>query len=207
MMYNAVMPYSRRELNKIESRKRILKASRKLFSAQGYEDTMMEEIARRAKVSKATVYNYFPNKESLLIGIVDEVADRVEELLETNLDDCADSLCKLRRVMEEIVEASLQYPSLSRRIAWLHSDQESTLFGSWEQMTALLKRLILAAQGEKLLKPDADANEILDVVMGVYLIALFQWTPLDISKPDLLQSKLTATFDCLMRPYLWPPAI
>ncbi|NLA95248.1 MAG: TetR/AcrR family transcriptional regulator [Clostridiaceae bacterium] len=193
-------------MNKIESRKRILKASRKLFSTQGYEDTMIEEIARRAKVSKATVYNYFPNKESLLIGIVDEVADRVEELLETNLDDCPDSLCKLRRVLEEIVEASLQYPSLSRRIAWLHSDQESTLFGRWEQMTALLKKLILASQGENLLKPDADADEILDVVMGVYLIALFQWAPLDIRTPGLLHNKLTGTFDSLMRPYFRLPA-
>ena len=207
MLYNAVMSYSRRELNKIESRKRILKAARKLFSAQGYEDTMIEEIARRAKVSKATVYNYFLNKESLLIGIVDEVADRVEELLETNLVDCRDSLEKLRRVLEEIVEASLQYPSLSRRIACLHSDEESTLFGTWDKMTTMLRKLIFASQGEKLLRPDADAGEILDVVMGVYLIALFQWTPLDIRTPGLLQSKLTGTFDSLMRPYLWPSAI
>jgi AcrR family transcriptional regulator len=202
MVYNTGMPYSRRELNKIESRRRILKASRKLFSQQGYEETMMEEIARRAKVSKATVYNYFPSKESLLIGIVDEVVDRVEELLETNLEDCSDSLQKLRRVLEEIVEASLQYPVLSRRIACLHADEESSLFGSWDDMTGILKKLILASQEEKLLKKSENADEILDGVMGVYLIALFQWHGTDLSKPGALSSRLNQTFDALMTRYL-----
>ena len=75
---------TRRELNKEKSRKNILKASRKLFSTKGYEDTMMEDIAVTAEVSKATIYNYFPNKESLLIGTAHEVLDKIEMLLDSN---------------------------------------------------------------------------------------------------------------------------
>ena len=80
------MDINRRELNKINSRKRILKASRKLFSQKGYEETMMEDIANKAEVSKATIYNYFPNKESLLIGTADEVLENktIEVLIQVN---------------------------------------------------------------------------------------------------------------------------
>ncbi|MFA5585402.1 MAG: TetR/AcrR family transcriptional regulator [Saccharofermentanales bacterium] len=196
------MSYSRRELNKIESRKRILKASRRLFSAQGYEETMMEEIARQAEVSKATVYNYFPNKESLLIGIVDEVADRVEELLELNPADGSNCLQRVQIVLEEIVDASLQYPDLSRRIAYLNADRGSPLFGTWQEIETILMQLILTAQREGLLDAQADARDIQDRVMGIYLIALFQWTAQDLEKAGSLKAKLTRSFEALMEPYL-----
>ena len=62
---------SRRELNKIQCRQRILKASRQLFSTKGYEETTMDDVAERAEVSKATLYNYFPGKDSLLMGIAE----------------------------------------------------------------------------------------------------------------------------------------
>ena len=38
---------SRRELNKIHCRQRILKASRQLFSIKGYEETTMEDGERQ----------------------------------------------------------------------------------------------------------------------------------------------------------------
>ena len=75
------MKHSRRALNKEKSRRSILKASRKLFSDQGYDETLIEEIADLAEVSKATVYNYFPDKDSLLIAIVEEVEEGIEDYL------------------------------------------------------------------------------------------------------------------------------
>ncbi len=61
----------KRQMNKIQSREAILKASRILLSSSGYDSVKMEDIARRAGVSRATLYNYFPNKESLLTGTLD----------------------------------------------------------------------------------------------------------------------------------------
>lgn len=198
------MSYSRRELNKEKSRGRILKASRKLFSTKGYEDTMIEDIAVKAEVSKATVYNYFPNKESLLIGIAQEVLERVADLLRNDLADCADSLQKLKRVLEVFVQASLKYPSLSRRITCLNSQQDSTLFATRQEMTEILRGLIVAAQQEGQLRADADAEDMTDVVMGIYLMAQFQWANLGPDTPELLQEKLNRVFAAMMATYLSP---
>lgn len=39
-----------------------------MFSERGYENVSVAEIAAAAEVSKATVFNYFPTKEDLVIG-------------------------------------------------------------------------------------------------------------------------------------------
>jgi len=44
------------------------KTALELFEQRGYEDVSVAEIAAAAEVSKATVFNYFPSKEDLVIG-------------------------------------------------------------------------------------------------------------------------------------------
>lgn len=57
----------RREEQKQERRDRIFKAAMELFSTNGYEATTVLDIAREARVSRGTVFNYYPYKEALLI--------------------------------------------------------------------------------------------------------------------------------------------
>ena len=200
------MAVSRRELNKAKCRKRILKASRRLFSQKVYEDTKIEDIAAKAEVSKATVYNYFPNKESLLVGIADEVLERVADLIANDLSGYTDSLQKLRHVLEVFVQACVDYLSLSRRITYLNSCEESALFATRCEMTDVFYRLIVAAQQEGRLQSDANADDIVDVVMGIYLIAQFQWSHIDQYTPEILHRKLSRFFDVMLGAYFTPPA-
>lgn len=59
---------SRRERKKEETRGSILANAIALFKAQGYYKTSMDEIAEKVDVSKPTLYNYFPDKGSMLIA-------------------------------------------------------------------------------------------------------------------------------------------
>ncbi|GAB1477078.1 hypothetical protein MASR2M70_19140 [Bacillota bacterium] len=195
------MVTNRRELNKINSRKRILKASRKLFSQNGYEETMMEDIAAKAEVSKATIYNYFPNKESLLIGTADEVLERIEGLIKNDLSDCVNSEEKLRKVLEEFVAASVDYPEISRRITYLNSCIDSPLYASRKHMVALLKGLVVAVQNEGLLKPEADPDDITDIIVGIYLLTQFEWSNIEKYSPEFLHEKLNRFFDSMLWAY------
>ncbi|MCB0664820.1 MAG: TetR/AcrR family transcriptional regulator [Saprospiraceae bacterium] len=47
----------------------IIDAAEKVFSAVGYSNTKMEEIAKEAGVSKGTVYFYFDTKENLYMAV------------------------------------------------------------------------------------------------------------------------------------------
>lgn len=195
------MEINRRELNKINSRKRILKASRKLFSQKGYEETMMEDIAKKAEVSKATIYNYFPNKESLLIGTVDEVLDRVESLVKSEFTDCENSEQKIKLALGEFISASVDYLGLSRRITYLNSCEDSPLYATRKKTLKLLKELVIDAQNEGLFLSDIDADDIVDVIMGIYLIAQFEWSHIDKYSPEFLQAKLDRFYTSMLSAY------
>jgi AcrR family transcriptional regulator len=53
-------------------RARILEAARRLFAESAYPAVQMDDVARGAGMSKATVYRYFRSKEALYLEIFDE---------------------------------------------------------------------------------------------------------------------------------------
>jgi len=69
----------RREREKNERRKAILSCARELILSQGVERVSMEDIARNAELSKATVYLYFSGKEVLFNEICEEAAKKFFE--------------------------------------------------------------------------------------------------------------------------------
>jgi AcrR family transcriptional regulator len=63
-----------------ERPRQILEAAFRTFSDCGLANARLEEIAKRAGVSKATIYLYFPNKEELFREVVRQtVGDAIDE--------------------------------------------------------------------------------------------------------------------------------
>ncbi len=72
---------ARREREKRERRRSILRAAREMFFENGFHDATVDSVAERAEVSKGTVYLYFVSKESLLAHLLLEgLEDLVGEL-------------------------------------------------------------------------------------------------------------------------------
>jgi AcrR family transcriptional regulator len=59
------------EVDKIKES--IKKAAQDLFRKYGYHKTSVNEIAKRAKIAKATIYKYFESKELLSAGYPDGI--------------------------------------------------------------------------------------------------------------------------------------
>ncbi|WP_206458235.1 TetR/AcrR family transcriptional regulator [Anaerovorax sp. IOR16] len=192
------MKGSRRELNKIKCRERILKASRRLFSSKGYEDTLIEDVAKKAEISKATLYNYFPNKESLLLGIAQDELDQIKYLLNHELKDAVNSEDKLRRVLEVFILDSIPYINLSRKITYLNSCEESNLYATRLEMMRIFRTLIVEAQEQNIFKKEISADEILDIVMSVYLMAQFEWSHMANYSLEFCKEKLNRMLDLIL---------
>ncbi len=47
----------------------ILRSAHQLFVQQGYHGTSMRQIALKAGISLGNIYNYFPSKEELFVGV------------------------------------------------------------------------------------------------------------------------------------------
>ena len=56
------------EKDKAKTQVKILNASVEIITEKGFKSASMREIASRAGVGDATIYNYFPSKEKLLYG-------------------------------------------------------------------------------------------------------------------------------------------
>jgi TetR/AcrR family transcriptional regulator, mexJK operon transcriptional repressor len=61
----------------------VLGAAKRIFLERGFDAATVDEIAAEARVSKATVYSNFHDKESLLAAMIDRVTSESAAILET----------------------------------------------------------------------------------------------------------------------------
>lgn len=82
----------------------ILEGAKNVFLELGYEGTSVEAIARRAKVSKGTLYNYFPDKRTLFAAVVEgECQEQAKRIFQVeNNGEAIEPL--LRRIARNFVE-------------------------------------------------------------------------------------------------------
>jgi AcrR family transcriptional regulator len=66
-----------------ERRGQILSAARAQFIEHGFAATRVEDVARRAKLSKGAIYFYFPSKNDLFLALVLEEHEATYSLLES----------------------------------------------------------------------------------------------------------------------------
>ena len=57
----------------------ILRAAEHIFAAKGFQTATVSDIAKKAKVSEATIYEYFSSKEELLFSIPAETITEYQE--------------------------------------------------------------------------------------------------------------------------------
>ena len=67
----------------------VLEGAREIFLAHGFEGASVDEIAKAAGVSKATLYSYFPDKRLLFIEVAKSEYERqADAAMEWLGDDC-----------------------------------------------------------------------------------------------------------------------
>jgi len=70
-------PSGKRERTKAANRQSILDAATDVFAELGYGAATVRDIVRGTDLATGTFYNYFPDKESVLRALLDEVSGEV----------------------------------------------------------------------------------------------------------------------------------
>jgi AcrR family transcriptional regulator len=65
----------RRRLSSAQRREKILAAAVLAFAAAGYDETSMDRIAARAKISKPVLYDHFASKQALFLAVLESIRD------------------------------------------------------------------------------------------------------------------------------------
>ena len=80
-----------------ERKKQILNSAIKVFGKKGFQNATIAEIAKDAGVGDATIYEYFRNKEDLLLAIPVEVTKELIPQIEDHMMGIKGALNKLRK--------------------------------------------------------------------------------------------------------------
>ena len=85
-------------------------ATAQLLVEDGYYKTSTNKIAKRAGVSVGSLYQYFPNKESVVAGVVQAFGERQMEFLSLRLMELQD--LPLEEAIRRLVEALMAVKQL-----------------------------------------------------------------------------------------------
>jgi len=84
--------------NRLE-REKIIEVAAELFGEKGYSATSIRDISQALKVSIATLYYYFKNKEDLLFTIIDSIGNDLLGMLKQAQDEFDDPKEGLREML------------------------------------------------------------------------------------------------------------
>jgi AcrR family transcriptional regulator len=98
------------ETRRISKHQKIAQAAAEVFVAKGYPSASVDEIAKRAGVSKQTVYKHFVSKENLFLVVTTAATDGITNLLAAQLEasrgdstDVATELTTFARILGRLV--------------------------------------------------------------------------------------------------------
>jgi AcrR family transcriptional regulator len=66
-----------------ERRAQILDAAKSIFARRGYHGVNVEDICNEARIARGTLYQHFDNKHDVMLALMEELAARVANVLET----------------------------------------------------------------------------------------------------------------------------
>jgi AcrR family transcriptional regulator len=88
------------ETTKTETHDCIIKQAKELFISLGYDKTTTKTIAKKCGIAEGTLFNYFANKDEILVAVFENIVIDNEEDLEKGLPSVEEILinCSLRPI-------------------------------------------------------------------------------------------------------------
>jgi len=167
----------RREREKIERRRTILNCARELILSQGVDQVSMDDIARRAELSKATLYLYFSGKEIIFNEICEESArvflNHFKPLLETGVKGMAAIKCFWRGYVElfgnsdEIFIVFKVRSFLNPGLPFVSMEEQSKS-PNVDGIITIMKTLIDQCKAEGLFDPNLDSGMATRLLLSMF---------------------------------------
>ncbi len=165
----------------------ILDAALQVFSARGYHETRLEDIAASAGFSKAALYNYYQDKEEIFLSLAIREYKRLLEKIEQAERDGADAGESIRSIVHSIFtlvgehfgimlaishfRAAAHEDKSIEEVERRHADRTEQFKDLYAMMQAAMKRIIARARQEGTIR-----SSLPDAVLARYLGSLIRGT-------------------------------
>jgi AcrR family transcriptional regulator len=180
---------------------RILQVGRAILLEQGLRALTTNAIARRAKVSKKTLYLHYPSKaelvEQIVVSFMESQLARWDAVL-------ASSASGIDRILQSLEFVGRFLPQIQSSLI---SQVENVSPELWQRIDAIrmarlvkLKQLMAEAQEEGYIRADVDPEHWILLLMGTIRSVLVPRVLLEqgIPLPDLVRTVRTIYYDGLL---------
>lgn len=160
-----------RDRQKASIRAEIVRVAFDLFAKHGYAAVPVEKIAAAAGVSRATFFNYFPQKDLLLRSVAEARAERLRRILSEvgdspTIDDVLELILKLTR---ENARISVQAKPLLLETVFGPASRNLLLVAR-EHAIDVLTRSLIAVLGKK-----QKSRRLAETLFAVYMATMLEW--------------------------------
>ena len=145
----------------------------------------MEEIAKRARVGKQTIYRWWPSKAAVVLEAVNEAAGTA-----TDFPDTGDLLADLRTQMTGVVTL-LTNPQFAPYLSLIAAGRDDPDVAKSVLETIVKPRVraggerLRRAQKQGQLRPDVDPDDVIELLYApLYYRALLHTRPLTVQQVD-----------------------
>lgn len=128
---------------KVKTKDKILNSARELFSEKGFDGTGVEEIAKKAGVTKSLLYYYYDSKNAILYELmtislentIGELAEiRKENKVPKSPDELFDNAVKLLRKEESVLRIALGESLKAEHTDNIICDLPMTIFKEYDDI-------------------------------------------------------------------------
>jgi TetR/AcrR family transcriptional regulator, regulator of autoinduction and epiphytic fitness len=150
------------------SQRSILDAADAAFRELGFPNTSVEEIARRAGLTRKTVYNLFCSKEEIALRLIARVEAEPEPIYRARMEANEDVFVLLEKVFLDSARWCLANPSIARLA--LAPAERPSLEPSPDRPSfqRLVRDLLVLGQRQLVIRQDDDPNFMSLVLLGIY---------------------------------------
>jgi AcrR family transcriptional regulator len=164
-------PLTRRDRRRVEIRSRIIEAAHRLFQANGYRASTVNEICEQADVAYKTFFNHFPSKHDVLV----EIERRSLDALLAHLADALDLGGSTRERVEDFFEriaaeaeaaGPMHRELLTELIHSAHSGGEEP--EQVQRVARAIERIVEVGVERGDVRTDASVATIAEMIRGAY---------------------------------------
>jgi TetR/AcrR family transcriptional regulator len=162
-----------------EKLQQILKEARRCFGIHGFEHTTMNEIAAGVFLSKASLYYYFPDKESIFKGVIEAEQEEFFSQIMKRLNELATAELMLNEFVHIRHEHFKKFINLSIfRFTDLHMIKphvKETFIRFRERETGIIESILKKGtqEGTFICKnPTTTATLFLEILQGLRLVVM-----------------------------------
>ncbi|MDO4775943.1 MAG: TetR/AcrR family transcriptional regulator [Cardiobacteriaceae bacterium] len=156
-----------------EKRSNILNKASELFTAEGFSRASMTQLAQACEISKANLYHYYSDKESILFHILDEHMDEILATLRQSFEKSPPDERLYRLILSLLTlyqNADHKHRILLNDLQILPEEKQQTIRGKEREIVQFFKNAIL------LKYPQHGSNPKLLAATAMTILGAINWS-------------------------------